>query len=73
MTLNEIELGEVARIVNADDGLAELAQVLSADEMAVYLSLIGLRVEPHPFDDLEDGDFMPTAEDDEIARGASLG
>ena len=73
MTLNEIELGEVARIVNADDGLAELAQVLSADEMAVYLSLIGLRATAHPFDDLEDGDFMPSDEDDDIARTAAQG
>ena len=73
MTLNEIELGEVARIVNADDELSELALVLSADEMAVYLSLIGLRAEPHPFDDLTDGDFDPSDDDDDIARMAAQG
>ena len=73
MTLNEIDLAQVARIVNADDELSELALVLSADEMAVYLSLIGLRAEPHPFDDLTDGDFDPSDDDDDIARMAAQG
>lgn len=53
--------------------LAELAQVLSADELAMYLSLIGMRAEPHPFDDLTDGDFMPSDDDDDIARMAAQG
>jgi hypothetical protein len=73
MSMSEIDLAQVARIVNADDELSELALVLSADEMAVYLSLIGLRQEPHPFDDLEDGDFDPSDDDDDIARMAAQG
>ena len=53
--------------------LTELAQVLTADELAMYLSLIGMRAEPHPFDDLTDGDFMPSDDDDDIARTAAQG
>lgn len=53
--------------------LAELAQVLTADELAMYLSLIGMRAEPHPFDDLTDGDFDPSDDDDDIARMAAQG
>ena len=53
--------------------LAELAQVLSADELALYLSLIGMRAEPHPFDDLTDGDFTPSDDDDDVARMAAQG
>ena len=73
MSMSEIDLAQVARIVNADDELSELALVLSADEMAVYLSLIGMRQEPHPFDDFEDGDFDPSDDDDDVARSAAQG
>ena len=53
--------------------LAELAQVLTADELAMYLSLIGMRAQPHPFDDLDDGDFDPSDDDDDVARMAAQG